>query len=447
MTLAREHLLAIYHAALNAVQGGACTQKVLTEAAVSEELLLEMDSSLPIAVIAIGKAAVSMMQGAVVVLGEHLSAGLVITKMGHAEHAQFGNRNIALLEAGHPLPDEHSLLAGQRLLSFLKKQPTQARFVFLISGGASSLVEVLPQGMGLTDLQRLNNWLLSSGWDIKRMNALRQRFSCIKGGRLAKYLNERTALCLMISDVPGDQPHVIGSGLLFVNHDKTQNKMQEIKQKTAMDNGELPAWITQLSIAPPMPDSSDTCFAMVTVRIIATLGDAKQAAAKAAQDLGYTVVLHDQPVTGDAQTIGQQLAQYVCDTATSDSSNAVKSVVHIWGGETTVQLPLQPGRGGRNQHLALAAAEVLAGQMGHYFLAAGTDGSDGPTQDAGALVDAGTIKRGERSGLDASQSLHKADAGHFLAVSGDLLRTGPTGTNVMDLMLGLRLPLPLSKEH
>ncbi len=435
MTLAREHLLTIYHAALDAVQGEARTQKVLAEMAWAERLSSSGTSSAPVAVIAIGKAAASMMQGAVAVLGEHLCAGLVISKQGHATDARFADHNIVLMAAGHPLPDDRSLRAGQHLLSFLNRQTAQTRFVFLISGGASSLVEVLPQGMRLEDLQRLNDWLLSSGWDIKKMNRLRATFSCIKGGRLARFLKGRQTQCLMMSDVPGDYPHIIGSGLLFADPSQCcSDKKQMLKQNTVMSSHEWPSWITRLPTAPPAPDSDDVCFESITARIIASLAEAKQAAANAARTLGYAVIQHDEMVTGDAQTRGQQLAQQLCDSPVGR-----ESVVHIWGGETTVKLPAQAGRGGRNQHLALAAATVLAGQRQHYFLAAGTDGTDGPTQDAGALVDAATIERGEQCGFDASQTLHQADAGHFLAASNDLIRTGPTGTNVMDLMLGLKL--------
>jgi glycerate 2-kinase len=421
----REHLLSVYYQALAAVQGEACTHQALSEMALSGYL-----STGPVAVLAIGKAAESMLSGALAMLGEQVTSGLMITKQGYAVDGSFVQGNISVITSGHPLPDAHSLLAGQRLLSFIENQPEQMTFLFLISGGASSLVEVLPEGVSLEDLQRVNNWLLSSGWDIDAMNRVRKTLSCIKGGRLAKYLKGRKAICLMISDVPGDRPDVIGSGFLFPDKNEQQDEEPDQKLSDSRLTPELPAWITRLPIAPTAPSQHDPCFNTISAKIIATLADAKTAAANAAKALGYSVVHHEQMITGDAEVVGKALAQELCSGAPA---------FHIWGGETTVSLPPRPGRGGRNQQLALAAAEVISGQSPYYFLAAGTDGTDGPTQDAGALVDAGTLARGRQFGLDVSQTLQRADAGNFLDASGDLICTGPTGTNVMDLMLGLKL--------
>jgi len=182
---------------------------------------------------------------------------------------------------------------------------------------------------------------------------------------------------------------------------------------------------------PPAPATDDACFQRVKREIIATLDNAKSAALEAAKKLGYPAVLESAFVAGDAVGAGTRLAKKLLE---SDSG-----VVHVWGGETTVTLPESPGRGGRNQSLALAAAVTLQGQDHAWFLAAGTDGTDGPTEDAGALVDGETVARGAAAGLTAEQSLVRADAGSFLEVSGDLVATGPTGTNVMDIMLGLRV--------
>jgi len=343
----------------------------------------------------------------------------LITKDGHGDRGIQAKENIHCLESGHPLPDQRSLEAGQLLLSFMAKHGTHCDFIFLISGGASSLVEVLPEGVSLDDWRRMNDWLLGSGWDIARMNQLRKSVSCIKGGRLARHLSGRKALCLMISDVPGNLPQVIGSGFLA----------PPLIAETPIDD--LPAWIKQLPRASAAPLATDACFANVDIRLIATLENAMGAAAKVANNLGYRVELHEEIITGNAQAVGQQLAQQLCQT---------ESVLHIWGGETTVQLPPNPGRGGRNQHLALAAAIELAGHDNCYFLAGATDGSDGPTHNAGALVDGKTVERGRRAGFEVRQTLAQADAGAFLQASGDLITTGPTGTNVMDLLLALHLP-------
>ncbi len=407
MKLHRQHLLDIYQAALTAVQGEGCTYNALGQLGLNG----------PVAVVAIGKAAASMMQGAMAALGEQIVEGLVITKVGHCGTLNHAAKNVICLEAGHPIPDEQSLASGQALLSFIDRQPESQQLVFLISGGSSSLVEVLPQGIDLGTLKKINDWLLGSGLDIAAMNQVRKSFSCIKAGRLVARLKGRSSTCLMISDVSGNLPHVIGSGLLFPDLD-AEKRLPEI-----------PAWILKLmEYLPPTPAWDDIGFKSVQGHVIATLNDARQAAAKAAHAMGYEVIMHDEMLSGDAASTGIYLARQLCESEPG---------LHIWGGETTVQLPSQPGWGGRNQQLALAAATLFSGRENCLLLAAGTDGSDGPTDDAGALVDGMTLARGSKYQLTAEQAMQHADAGSFLAASGDLIQTGPTGTNVMDLVLGL----------
>jgi glycerate 2-kinase len=291
----------------------------------------------------------------------------------------------------------------------------------LSSGGASALVEALPAEIGLDPFRKINLWLLGSGFDINDYNRIRRRLSRLKGGRLAKLLFPRRVLGLIISDVPGNDLRAIGSGPLTADEDL---------QKPLELPG-LPDFIAAaLKHMPPAPAPDDACFDNVRQEIIATLDDAKRMASEAAVKLGYRVVTEPAFVAGDALETGARLAAKLLQ---SDPG-----VVHVWGGETTVRLPESPGRGGRNQSLALAAALALRGDEAALLLAAGTDGTDGPTDDAGALVDGGTVARGERAGLDARRSLARADAGTFLEASGDLVQTGPTGTNVMDVMLGLR---------
>ncbi len=409
MSVVRKHLLQIYQAALASVQGESCIQQALAG----------YESTRSVTVIAIGKAASSMMLGAVESLGGRIHAGLLITKEGHCDERLQEKNNIECLESAHPVPDSRSLLAGQRLLSFIAEQPADNDFLFLISGGASSLVEVLPEGLHLEDLQKLNEWLLGSGWDIRAMNRVRKSLSCIKGGRLAQRFMGQQIKCLMISDVPDNLPQTIGSGFLSPSTgDETRLPV-------------IPEWIKALAKAPPAPLPQDVCFQTVDIAVIATLKDAVHAATEEALSLGYEVSLCSEFVSDDAQLVGQQLARELCDG---------DFTLHIWGGETTVKLPDSPGRGGRNQQLALSAAIELSGRHQHYFLAAATDGSDGPTQDAGALVDGFTVERGSKAGLDAQQALTEANAGEFLQASNDIISTGPTGTNVMDLMLAIKLP-------
>ncbi len=408
MSFARKHLLQVYQSALTAVQGEYCTQKAL----------VDYDLDGPVAVIAIGKAASSMTQGAVIALGGRFDTGLLITKEGYCNKSLRRLQNMQCLESAHPVPDQRSLCAGQTLLEFIAAQSIRSDFIFLISGGASSLVEVLPDGLCLDDLRRVNNWLLGSGWNIAAMNRVRKSLSCIKGGRLAQRLEGRNAHCLMISDVPDNLPQVIGSGFLS----------PDIADEPEFEN--MPEWIEKLPKAPSAPLLGDACFNAVTINIVAKLEDAMQAAKNMGVALGYDVYLHRDLITSDAQFAGQQLA---CIFRNGETG------LYVWGGETTVCLPEYPGRGGRNQQLALAAAVELAGENAHYFLAAGTDGSDGPTEAAGALVDGYTLQRGAQAGFDVQQMLAGANAGEFLQASGDLIITGPTGTNVMDLILAIKL--------
>ncbi len=408
-TSLRKHLMLVYEAALEAVNGRHCVKRALAQAR-------NVDTG--VYVVAIGKAASAMLAGAHEVLGGDIADALLITKAGHVSGNSF-IANVQVFEAGHPWPTQTSLDAGTALLKFIHVAPADAQLLFLISGGASSLVEVLPEGVSLHDLHRLNDWLLGSGFDIHAMNHVRKAVSCIKGGRLAQYLNGRSAKVLLISDVPGDDPATIGSGLLVPEN------LPYIEKSL-----DLPEWVESLTQkGGAAPKCGDACFENIEIEIVASLADAKHAAAQKARALGYDVYEHTALLGGDAELVGQQLA--------NDLLLGPKAL-HVWGGETTVRLPDNPGRGGRNQQLALAAAIQLQNEDHIVFLAAATDGTDGPTDDAGAIVDGATVALGVGEGFDPRLALLNADAGSFLDASDDLIQTGPTGTNVMDIMLGIK---------
>ncbi len=406
MSEPRERLLEVLFAALRAVHGRPCVREALAAQPIPA----------PVYLVAYGKAACAMALGASDALGQHIADAFIVTKQGHAEPLAW-----PVLQAGHPVPDEGSLLAGEPLLRFVEGIPSSAQVLVLLSGGASALVEKLPPGAQLETLQRLNEWLLASGRDIAAMNRIRKRLSLIKGGRLAKLLAPRRVTCLAISDVPNDDARFIGSGPLVADASIAEERFDDAPPEVQ----------AALLAAPPVPPPGDPCFARVRFKIVARLDDAKHAAARAAMACGWQAAIHSDPLAGEASDVGVELAQRVLASA--------PNTLHIWGGETTVRLPARPGRGGRNQSLALAAARVLRGARGVLLLAVGTDGTDGPTAEAGALVDGGTIDRGEQEGRDAGRSLAAADAGSFLEASGDLVQTGPTGTNVMDLVLGIKV--------
>jgi hydroxypyruvate reductase len=403
--MARTDLQAIFASALQAVNGRRCTAAFLSAHPPHH----------PVFLVATGKAAGAMASGATDILGDRLSRALVVTKSGHLDSTVAHDSRFTCLEAAHPVPDHSSLAAGEALMRFLERAPDNAELLFLISGGTSSLVEVLPVGVPLATLQKVNRWLLGSGLSISEVNSIRQAISCIKGGRLAGSLGDRDARVLMISDVPDDDPAIIGSGLLY-----------PAAGRPAALTG-LPPWLEALITRYGVSRGAGAAGPeAVAHHVIARLEDALEAGAVHARRLGYPVTSIPARLDGDAVAAGRAIIEHLADKPAG---------IYLWGGETTVRLPAHPGRGGRCQSLALAAAMEMRRHEPLILLAAGTDGTDGPGDAAGALVDPQTVSRGNARGLDARHYLDAADAGSFLAASGDLLVTGPTGTNVTDLVV------------
>jgi len=374
----------------------------------------------PTHALAVGKAAADMMAGAVDVLGNELCDALVITKHGHATGLAEYQGSVRVLESAHPVPDASCLQAGEALWEFVSGAPRDARLLLMMSGGASALAEYLTVGLDENFMARANSWLLASGLSIGPMNRVRKRISRLKAGRLAFAVDGRAAMSLMISDVPGDDPKVIGSGPLAFHTEKDID----------VSDLALPDWLARATkSAPPLAPAS--AFDCVDAQIVANPAIARAAAAASLREQGVAVRVHDELLEGDAVLTGPQLVRL---------AQRSPGLVHLWSSETTVKLPPNPGRGGRCQSLALSAALALEGGAGGVVLAAGTDGTDGPGLDAGAVVDAHSAARGREQGRDPESDLNAANAGSFLDVSGDLLRTGPTGTNVMDLLMAWCAP-------
>ncbi len=397
----RQALLAAYAAAVRAVEGDNVTADWLRANPLNGD----------VALIALGKAAGAMALGARRVLGDRLQRGLVVTKQGHADPQALGPWRIRVCEGAHPLPDERSLAAGEALLGFIADLPADMPVLVLVSGGASALVEVLRPGVALDDLARANEWLLANGLPIAQINAVRRRLSRLKGGGLAAMLGSRPVTGLLISDVEGDDPAVIGSGPLTR------------PASTRLPDG-LPDWL--LAMLPDDDARSAAVDGDLRVVLVATLDDALAAARAELQALGIAVRQHDRHIDGDVSQVVDRVERGL---------RGEPGVVHLWGGEATVMLPPSPGRGGRNQQLALALAGRIRGEAAAVVLCAGSDGTDGPTEDAGGLVDNLTVRRGEIEGLDIDDHLRRADAGTYLEQTGDLITTGPTGTNVTDLLI------------
>ncbi len=399
----RDKLLTLYSAALKAVEGRNCIRLYLQNHVLSDE---------PVVLLAMGKAAAAMAAGACDVLGNRIINGIVVTKEGHADITL--PSCLRIMEAAHPVPDARSLEAGQAVIELVSQLPADCQLLVLTSGGASALVEALPDGVGLEQLAEMNRWLLGSGLSILAMNRIRQSVSCLKGGKLAGLLKDQTATNLLISDVPGDDPAFIASGPFYP------------AASTSDDAETLPAWVAAMQQQAAALNSTSKSKQAVPHYIVASNRIACEAVLACAHQHDWPADYHSEFLEADAGEVAMSVVKEL---------DELPPGLHIWGGETTVRLPMEPGRGGRNQHLALVAAQQLAGRADCWLLAAGTDGTDGPTADAGALVDGGTIKRGESEGLDVMDCLARADAGTFLEASGDLVHTGPTGTNVMDLVL------------
>jgi hydroxypyruvate reductase len=256
---------------------------------------------------------------------------LLITKHQHVSAATQALTQVQVLEAAHPIPDESSLQAGAALIKYLQALPTDEPVLFLISGGTSSLVEVLETGWTVDRLQQATYAMLANGAVISEINAMRCTLSLIKGGKLWQYVGERPVTCLLMSDVPGDDPAVIGSGLLF------PAPREDFAWEIVASNRQLLAALAATTAVNVMPEFLE----------------------------------------GDAEEVAQRCVAYLRNSLPG---------LYAWGAETTLQLPLNPGYGGRNQHLALAAALCLQPDDDIFLLAVGTDGTDGVTEDTGALV-------------------------------------------------------------
>jgi hydroxypyruvate reductase len=375
----RRTLLELFDAALRAVDGRVRVSQFLRARSFAQ----------PVAVVAVGKAASAMTLGAFDALGERVESALVITKDGHVDPGIAGESRCTVFESAHPVPDTRSLAAGAALDTCVGSMRPGVLPLFLVSGGSSSLVESLRPGVSLADLRSLNVRGLAAGLAIGELNRERARLSSLKAGGVARRLAGRRALALFLSDVPGDDPQVIGSGLL--GHDGVDDAIERV--------------------------------------VVASVATAVAAVDAAARARGLELDARSASFAGEAAAVA---ADFVAALRACPADGIV------WGGESTVALPATPGRGGRNMHLALAAARLLREGETLTILAAGTDGTDGPTEDAGAIVDAGSIGRAEIAGCDVERAYREFDSGTALEASGDLVHTGPTGTNVGDLLIGLR---------
>jgi glycerate 2-kinase len=386
--------------------------------------------------VALGKAARAMVEAASEALGSRSAGGVAVVR----EPGRIRAAGVTVIAGSHPMPTAASFHAGETLLRYVSGLSPSDRVVFLISGGGSSLAEAPAEGLGLSAVRRTTETLLASGAPIQAMNVLRRHLSAVKGGRLAAACRAGRWLTLAISDVVGDGPQEIASGptvgdpttfadaLAAVDRYRLADRLPQevVKYLRDGDAGRHPETVK--------PD--DPRLALGRFRLVATNRLALEGAVAEARSRGYRPVLVSGQLTGETASVAEAFAQRLRAVASG------APVALLGGGETTVTLNAKPGRGGRNQEFVLAAASTLRGFRRSLVLSLGTDGIDGPTDAAGGWVDDRTMGRADGLGIDLGTALRRHDTYEPLDRLGGLLRTGPTGTNVMDLHVGLARPGP-----
>jgi len=376
--------------------------------------------------ISIGKAAVEMAAAVQSVVGKWLAGGVAVTKHGHAQRHL---PRIPIIEAGHPIPDIPGIRAAHQVRAMLRELNARDLLLVTVSGGASALLSAPADPVTLGAKQKTTNLLLRAGADIFQLNAVRKHLSFLKGGRLAALAYPATVVSLLLSDVIGDPLDVIGSGptapdpTTFADAIHVLEKFKIVARtpKAVLDllrkgaRGEIAE----------TPKPGNPLFQNVYNVVAGSNALALAAAARQARSLGYRTRILAKNVSGEARDVAPPQIEVL-------RKIAKRPACLLAGGETTVTVGGK-GKGGRNQELALAAAIALDGLPDVLALCAGTDGADGPTDAAGAIATGDTVARARRLGRDPVDFLRNNDSYAFFAVLGDLVKTGPTGTNVMDI--------------
>ena len=391
-----------------------------------------LDDFSNIYVIGAGKASAAMAHFVEVLLGERILKGHVVVKYGFACQLN----KIKVTEAGHPIPDENSFSATSEILDIAAEAGERDLVLCLISGGGSSLLADLPEGILPEELYIVNNLLVRSGATINEINCVRKHLSLVKGGHLAKKVWPATMVTLILSDVTGDPLEVIASGPTIPDP-STYAEALRIIEKYGLNKDLTSGVLNYLEkgaagVHPETPKPGDEAFSRTYNILAGTNLIALDAAGKAAMEMGLNTFIIDSQVKGDIESVSGSIFETAL--AFKQNQELRKPVCLLYGGETTVRVGGN-GLGGRNQHLALSLAVRLHGTEGITFLSAGTDGNDGPTDAAGAVVDSDTVKTAMSKKIDPIKYLEEFDSWNFFRLAGGHIKTGPTFTNVMDLFV------------
>lgn len=389
----------------------------------------DLDGIDRVLVLGCGKAGAAMALVVEEILGERIGAGLVVVKDGHLA----STRRVSIVEAGHPVPDSRGEQAAIRLLELAESAGPRDLVLFLVSGGGSALTPAPAPPVTLAEKQAVTRALLGAGAPIGELNAVRKHLSRFKGGQLARAAGQAPVLTLVLSDVIGDPLDVIASGPTAPDPTTFSDALQVLQMRRVLDGApesvrhRLAAGARGEIAETPKP--GDPLFERVTNLVIGNNAVIAAAAVERAREIGYRPELLTRELQGEARAVARDLV----DRARQLPAPACL----IAAGETTVTVR-GGGRGGRCQEFALAAALEVDGEPGVAVLAAGTDGTDGPTDAAGATVDGTTAERGRWAGVDPKAALDDNDAYRVLDATGDLIVCGPTNTNLLDLYIVLK---------
>jgi hydroxypyruvate reductase len=380
-----------------------------------------------------GKAAFSMAKAAAAIFHGRITEGALIVKHLPEEDAAFGKTGIKVLKGDHPVPGFHSLISTEEILRIVRQAGKEDLVVFLLSGGASSLFTCPHEGISLEDMQALTGRLLACGADIGEINTLRKHLDAVKGGGLVRMAAPADLLVLVLSDVVGNPLSVIGSGPAAGDTSTFAEALDILQKYHLMDV--IPKNILKVlrdGLEGRIPETVrpvDAFMKSVHQIIIGSVDQSARAAWQAAVDGGFDAKIITTSMTGEARDRGREYGKLLADTAVMEKT----PFCLIAGGETTVTIRGK-GVGGRNLELALAAVEPLAGVPDAALISVATDGDDGVSGAAGALITGGTLAQALVKGIHPGEYLENNDSFHFFENTGGLLVTGPTGTNVNDLV-------------